>query len=106
MALIFLWLRMLVRRTAGTILRTVGTVTPAAHAVALEIAHGGPRRRNDGGKDQQADYVHQPNPNKRPAVCTSSAASQAITHWPTSTPTAHFPPSSRRIEEIAATQGV
>ena len=37
---------------------------------------------------------------------TIQAAIQAITHCMITTPSAHFPPSSRLTEEMAATQGV
>ena len=37
---------------------------------------------------------------------TMNAAIQATAHCPTTTPTAHLPPSSRLIEETAATQSV
>ena len=39
-------------------------------------------------------------------LLTISAASHATTHCSTTIPTAHFPPSSRLIAEIAAMQGV
>ena len=46
------------------------------------------------------------NPIKTPTIFTKNAAIQAITHCPITTPAAHFPPSSRFTEAIAATQGV
>ena len=45
-------------------------------------------------------------PNSSAKPCTTKAASQAITHWETTTPAAHLPPSSRLMEATAATHGV
>ena len=41
-----------------------------------------------------------------PTTCTINAATHAIAHCQTTTPTAHLPPSSLFTEAIAATQGV
>ena len=48
----------------------------------------------------------QPQPSARPSSRTSSAASQAMPHCQSTTPTAQPRPSSRRMEAMAATQGV
>lgn len=45
-------------------------------------------------------------PNASPTRRITSAAIQAMAHCPTTTPTAHLPPSSRLTEAMAATQGV
>lgn len=38
--------------------------------------------------------------------CTTNAHTHATTHWNTTMNAAHLPPSSRRIDAIAATHGV
>lgn len=47
-----------------------------------------------------------PRPQAIPINLASSAHTHAITHCPTTTPIAHFPPSSLLTEATAATQGV
>ena len=44
--------------------------------------------------------------NRSTTACTINATTHAITHWKTTTKAAHFAPSSRLIEAIAATHGV
>ena len=46
------------------------------------------------------------NPRKTPMIFTKNAATQATAHCIITTSAAHFPPSSRFTEAIAATQGV
>lgn len=48
----------------------------------------------------------QPPPSMRPIRRTIHAATHATAHWPTTTLRAHLPPSSRLMEDTAATQGV
>ena len=53
------------------------------------------------------DWVDMEKGQKRePIRRTRRATTQAIRHWPRTTPAAHLPPSSRRMAAMAATQGV
>ena len=52
-----------------------------------------------------AAFIHI-TPSASPISRTSSAATHAMAHWKITTPTAHLPPSSRRMEDTAATHGV
>ena len=64
------------------------------------------RGQQNKGQNQNTRKVHPIIPMASPSPRTKSAQTHAITHCPTTTPTAHFPPSSRRMEAMAATQGV
>lgn len=81
-----------------------GTAAPSpAFPQCAEGQAGGQEQQK---QQEQTGQVHPPIPTASPIVCTTKAASQAMTHWPTTTPTAHFRPSSRLMAAMAATQGV
>lgn len=78
--------------------------TPTLAAGVTIIASKGADSPPDGKSNQEKkkEVEHR---NQRIKV-TTKAASQASRHWSTTTKVAHLPPSSRRMEAIAATQGV
>ena len=88
---------------------TAGAAVTAAAASPPpppELTDRQPHRQGQGQQQEQAGQVHRGSPTAVPIRRTTSAASQAMTHWPTTTPTAHLSPSSRLMAAMAATQGV
>ena len=84
------------------------TAAPAAAVLrALDAAPHCPNHRRRNQRQQEDIHgVHHTTPSKISAARTISAANHASTHCQITTPVAQRAPSSRRMEAIAATQGV
>jgi|GEM_PF-5297572 len=91
-------------------------ITAAAPGAAAGAAAGPPRfadaaqGEDDAGRqrgqDDEIGKVHAHTPSAMNTARSSSVTTQATAHCHATTPTAHLRPSSRRMDAMAATQGV
>ena len=94
-------------RTAAS--AAAGTVTAALPGFPAPVLYD-KGRSQDGKEKENYEYIGSIHdymtPNTRQSSLITRAVIHAIRHCQITTPTAHLPPNSRRIEAIAATQGV